>query len=54
VEELPTDAAVVTFCGSGERAGVAASILRRHGLSRISNSLGSLAACKAIGCEIVS
>lgn len=46
------DKPVVTFCGSGRRARIAASILRRKGVANVANSLGSMAACKAIGCEI--
>jgi len=53
VGELPQDRPVVTFCGSGRRASIAASILRRHGIAAVSNNLGSMAACKAVGCEIV-
>lgn len=45
---------VITFCGSGRRASIAASILRRQGVSEVSNNLGSMAACQAIGCEITS
>ncbi len=54
VDELDTDGEVVTFCGSGRRASIAASILRRHGVERAANNLGSMAACKAVGCPIVS
>lgn len=43
---------VVTFCGSGRRAIIAASILRKHGFPEVENSLGSMAACASIGCAI--
>ncbi len=48
------DRPVVTFCGSGRRASIAASILRRKGVANVANSLGSMAACKAVGCDIQS
>jgi len=53
IGELPQGRPVVTFCGSGRRASIAASILRRHGVQTVSNNLGSMAACKAVGCEII-
>ena len=52
VDELPDDRPVTTFCGSGRRAIIAASILKRHGLDEVENSLGSMAACRAAGCPI--
>jgi hydroxyacylglutathione hydrolase len=53
LDEVPRDRPVVTFCGSGQRAIIAASILRRNGFTRVENSLGSMAACRAVGCDIV-
>lgn len=43
---------ITTFCGSGRRALVAASLLRRMGIHTVENCFGSLEACKAIGCEL--
>jgi hydroxyacylglutathione hydrolase len=43
---------VVTFCGSGRRAIIAASILKRHGFEQVEDSLGSMEACESIGCSI--
>jgi hydroxyacylglutathione hydrolase len=43
---------VTTFCGSGQRAIIAASILERHGFENVEVCLGSMAACQAIGCPI--
>lgn len=48
--DLP--APVVTFCASGKRALVAASLLRRMGLDDVEVCFGSMKACKAIGCEL--
>ena len=53
VEEIDRNKPVVTFCGSGVRAIVAASILKRHGFTRVEDSLGSMEACKSVGCEII-
>lgn len=50
LDEVPRDKPVVTFCGSGKRAMVAASILRRAGFEDVRNSFGSMKACKAVGC----
>lgn len=50
IGELPHDRPVVTFCGSGQRAIVAASLLRAAGFEPVANAFGSMAACEAIGC----
>lgn len=52
VGEIDTDKPVVTFCGSGRRAIIAASILQRHGIQHIENAFGSMQACQSIGCPI--
>lgn len=54
VEEIPQDANIATFCGSGRRASIAASILRKHGRRGVSNNLGSMAACQSVGCEVAT
>lgn len=43
---------VVTFCGSGQRAIVAASLLRRLGVERVENCFGSMQAWRAIGAPV--
>jgi hydroxyacylglutathione hydrolase len=53
LDQIPGDRPVTTFCGSGQRAIIAASILKQHGFERVEDSLGSMAACSAIGCPIV-
>jgi hydroxyacylglutathione hydrolase len=53
LDEVSRDGHVVTFCGSGRRASVAASLLHRHGLRAVANNLGSMAACREVGCKIV-
>lgn len=52
LDEIPGDKPIVTFCGSGRRAIIAASILKRNGFDRVENCLGSMAACQAVGCRI--
>lgn len=54
LDDLPRDREIVTFCGSGLRASIAASILHQHGVTDVANNLGSMAACKAIGCEVMT
>ncbi|GAB3730222.1 rhodanese-like domain-containing protein [Luteimonas pelagia] len=49
LDDLPRDRRVVTFCGSGKRAMVAASLLQAAGFERVRNAFGSMAACEAIG-----
>ncbi len=43
---------VTTYCNSGQRAMIAASLLKRRGIDLVENCLGSIAACKSLGCEM--
>ena len=52
LHQIPKDLPVTTFCGSGKRAIIAASILKQYGFDEVEDSLGSMAACSAIGCPI--
>jgi hydroxyacylglutathione hydrolase len=52
LDQVPKDRPVTTFCGSGQRAIIAASILKRYGFDEVEDSLGSMAACSVIGCPI--
>ena len=52
LDEIDKAKPVVTFCGSGRRAIIAASILKRHGFEQVEDSLGSMEACESIGCSI--
>ncbi len=47
--EIPGDQPIATFCTVGHRAGIAASILKRTGHSRVQNVLGSYQAWRAAG-----
>ena len=53
LDEIPNDMRIVTFCGSGERATIASSLLRMNGYGRVETCFGSMAACNALGCPIV-
>ncbi len=46
--ELPRDRAMAVICGSGYRASLAASLLRRHGFDQVSNVAGGMTAWKAL------
>lgn len=53
LDHIPRDKPVVTFCGSGQRAVIAATILKRAGVEKVANCLGSMAACSAAGCSLI-
>ncbi|MFP4128333.1 MAG: MBL fold metallo-hydrolase [Desulfonatronovibrio sp.] len=44
---------LTTFCGSGQRAIIAASILKKNGFQEVENCFGSMQACSQGVCEIV-
>lgn len=52
LDKLDKNQRITTFCGSGVRAIIAASILKKNGFENVENSLGSMAACNAAGCPI--
>jgi len=52
LDEIPKDRPVLTFCGSGLRAIIGATILKKNGFAEVENCLGSMAACAASGCPI--
>jgi hydroxyacylglutathione hydrolase len=53
LNEIPKDRPIITFCGSGRRAIIAASILKQNGFDDVENCLGSMASCKNVGCNMV-
>jgi len=53
LEEIGSVRPVTTFCGSGQRAIIAASILKKHGFHEVEDCLGSIQACAQGVCEIV-
>lgn len=53
LSEIRPERPIITFCGSGQRAIIAASILKKHGVDQVENCFGSMQACSTVGCEIV-
>lgn len=49
VDELDRDRPIATYCGTGYRAGIAASVLERHGFAEVRNVPGSMTAWRAAG-----
>lgn len=47
--QVPRDQPVVVICGSGYRASIAASFLKREGYESVSNVIGGMSAWKAAG-----
>ncbi len=48
IDEVPADRPVVAYCAGGWRSSVAASVLRRQGLTDVSDLLGGYAAWEAV------
>jgi hydroxyacylglutathione hydrolase len=51
IDELSRDSRIITFCGSGRRSLIAASILKNNGFMNVENCFGSMKACKATECK---
>jgi hydroxyacylglutathione hydrolase len=51
--EIRPERPIITFCGSGQRAIIAASILKKNGFDQVENCFGSMQACSRMGCDIV-
>lgn len=45
---------VTTFCGSGQRAIVAAALLKQQGIDEVEVCIGSMQACQAVGCQVIT
>jgi hydroxyacylglutathione hydrolase len=54
VDEIPTAEPIVTLCGSGKMAMIAASILKRKGYSDVRCNLGSMAAMQNVDGEFLT
>lgn len=52
LDELDTDKTIATYCGSGYRASIAASILKQAGFRAVANVPGSWLAWKAAGLPV--
>ena len=53
LNEVPKDKYIVVYCDTGNRASIAASILKNNGYGRVANVLGSIRAWKAAGYPLV-
>lgn len=53
LDQIPQGRLVTTFCGSGKRAMIAASLLRRHGIVSVEDCLGSMSACENVECDVI-
>ncbi|MEL7671233.1 rhodanese-like domain-containing protein [Methanobacterium sp.] len=53
LNEIPKDKYIVVYCDTGNRASIAASILKNNGYKKVANVLGSIRAWKAAGYPIV-
>jgi len=51
LEEIPTDQPVFPLCRSGNRAMLAASLLKREGWKDVNLLMGGLSAWRAYGCD---
>ena len=47
--QLPKDSEIVAHCSVGHRSGLAVSILKRHGFTRVYNMLGGITAWEKLG-----
>ena len=54
LDEIPKGRPVTTFCGSGQRAMVAAAFLRRQGFEAVEDCLGSISACSDAECQVIA
>jgi len=53
LDTIPRDIPIVTFCSTGHRAAIAASLLQQYGYAQVENCLGSMQACQAVRCQTV-
>ncbi|HJS08573.1 MAG TPA: rhodanese-like domain-containing protein, partial [Pirellulales bacterium] len=52
--DVPRDKPVAVVCGSGYRASIAASFLKREGYEDVTNVVGGMAAWKAAGLPVTT
>jgi hydroxyacylglutathione hydrolase len=53
LSELPDTRPITTFCGSGQRAVIAAALLKKHGIHNVEVCLGSMQAWRAAGYLVI-
>jgi hydroxyacylglutathione hydrolase len=54
LDQIPKNRPVTTFCGSGQRAMIAAAFLKQRGIQQVEDCLGSMSACKNVECHVVT
>lgn len=54
LDELDSEKEIITFCGSGQRAIIAASVLKRAGFGKVTVNWGSMGACQTLGCKMAT
>lgn len=54
LDKIPKDQLLTCFCTTGKKAIIAASILKKNGFQKVEEWLGSIAACYALGCQVVT
>lgn len=54
LDEVPKDKYIVVYCDTGNRASIAASVLKMNGYKKVANVLGSIQAWKAAGYPLIS
>ena len=53
-DEVPRDRPVAVICGTGYRASIASSFLKREGYRDVANVLGGMTAWRAAGLSVAS
>ncbi|MBN2296026.1 MAG: rhodanese-like domain-containing protein, partial [Pirellulales bacterium] len=53
LDKIPPGRPVTTFCGSGQRAMIAAALLRQNGIYNVEDCLGSMDACSSVECHVI-
>lgn len=54
LDKVPDDKCIVVYCDTGNRASIAASILKNNGYDSVANVLGSIRAWKAAGYPLIT
>jgi hydroxyacylglutathione hydrolase len=52
-EQIPRRRPITTLCESGQRATIAAALLKRLGMEPVEVCLGSMAACSRVDCQVI-
>lgn len=52
-EQIPGGRPITAYCRSGDRATVAAALLKRRGMEQVEVCLGSMSACSHVKCQVI-